>query len=123
MTNSAADANTVKWPSAKSFLLIWIATALVTWVLTCLLARAFMYPTLEAGLVPYQVLFALALLPILGVTLVVLIILSTLFWHRWPESPGTGKKLVLFGTPLLTWLSLLLLTWLAGGADAFVPRL
>jgi hypothetical protein len=43
--------------------------------------------------------------------------------RRWPGSPEPGKRLVLLGTPLLTWLVLFILIWLSGGADAFVPRL
>ncbi len=123
MTETAMNNKTPKWPNPKSFFLIWFAMVLLTWVLVCLLALTFMYPILEAGLVPYPILFVLALLPIFAVTLFVFGILIIVARRCWPDSPEFGKKLVLLGTPLLTWLVLFILTWLLGGADAFVPRL
>jgi uncharacterized membrane protein len=113
----------LEWPSLRSLALVWIATALLTWALVCLLTLLFMYRILEAGLVPYWFLFALALIPISIVTIVVETILYVIGRNRWPNSYNINKRLVLLGTPLGTWLILVIIAWLAGGPDAFVPRL
>ncbi|GEM_PF-1453314 len=113
----------LKWPNLRSFALVWVVTALLTWGLVCLLALVSMYPILHAGLVPYWILFAMALILISIVTVVVETILFVIGRIRWPDSPEINKKLVLLGTPLGTWLCLCIITCLAGGPDAFVPRL
>jgi len=113
----------MKWPSLRSLATVWVLTSLLTWALVCLFALVFMYPILEAGLIPYWFLFALALTAISIVTIVIETILYVIGRIRLPDSPQSNKKLVLLGTPLVTWLFLFIITCLAGGPDAFVPRL
>ena len=112
-----------KWPSIPSFALVWVSISLLTWGLACFLALSCMYGVLEAGLIPVEVLLALWLAPVSIATLTVQTVLFMIGRVRWPESPETNRRLVLIGTPLLTWLSLVLLTYFSGGPDAFVPRL
>lgn len=112
-----------KWPSLASFALVWVVTSLLTWGLVCLLALLFMYRVLQAGLIPTELMLAVALIP---VSLVTLIVQTTVFAAGRsirPDSPETEKLLVLLGTPLVTWLCLWLLTYLAGGANSFVIRI
>ena len=112
-----------KWPSLLSFVIVWVVISLLTWIAACLLAFAYMHGILEAGLIPVEILLALWLIPVAIVTLTVQIVLFLIGRSRWPESPETYKGLVLFGTPLLTWLFLTLLTYFSGGMNSFVPRL
>ena len=114
---------TLKWPSFSSFLLVWLGISVLTWVAVCLAALVFMHGLLHRGLVPYPILLGLALVPILAVTLIVQIIMFVAARFKWRESPESNKRFVLIGTPPVTWLCLLVITCLAGGPDAFVPRL
>jgi Mn2+/Fe2+ NRAMP family transporter len=114
---------TLEWPSFGSFTLVWIAISVVTWALVCLLALLFMYRLLHAGLVPMGVLLPLTLLPILLVTLIVQASLFLAARRIRRDDPKANKKLVLLWTPVVTWICLLVLIMLAGGPDAFVPRL
>lgn len=114
---------TLEWPSFGSFTLVWIATSLATWALVCLLGLIFMYRLLDSGLVPVGILLPLTLLPILLVTLVVQTSLFLAGRHIRHGDPKANKKLVLLWTPVVTWICLFVLIMLAGGPDAFVPRI
>lgn len=111
------------WPSVLSFVLVWVFMSFLTWGLVCLFAIVFLYSILQAGLIPAEVLLVLWLIPISGVTLLVQTALFVIGRFRWPDSAEANKRLVLFCTPLVTWLVLVLFTLLSGGADSFVPRL
>lgn len=114
---------TLQWPSLCSFALVWVVISLVTWGLVCLLALVFMHGILQAGLVPMVILLPLALVPISLVTLTVQTTLFLVGRRFWGAEPQANKLLVLIGTPVVTWLCLLAITWFSGGPDAFVPRL
>ena len=114
---------TLNWPSFSAFLIVWICISFGTWGIVCLLALTLMGRLLHSGLVPPVILLILAFVPISAVTLVVQSILFLVGVSIWRLKPQTSKRLVLFGTPAVTWICLLVLTWLAGGPDAFVPRL
>jgi hypothetical protein len=114
---------TIKWPSFASFLLLWVVAASVTWGLVCLFSAVVVYRELDAGMIPAHVLLALALIPILIVTLIVETVLFLVGHIRLPDSPETGKRLVLFGTLPVTWVCLWLITLFCGGLDAFIVRI
>lgn len=114
---------TFQWPSIASFGLYWVVMSLVTWGLVCLLSLVFMRHELEAGLVPGAILLALVLMPISMVTVIVQTTLFLIGRSVWPDFDESNKWLVWLGTPLVTWLCLLLITFMLGGAGSLVPRI
>ena len=114
---------TFQWPSIASFALYWVVMSLVTWGLVCLISLVFMRRELEAGLVPGPILLALALIPISVVTVFVQITMFLICRSVWPHRTALNKWLVWLGTPLVSWLYLLLITYLLGGAGSLVPRI
>ncbi len=113
----------LKWPSFASFLLLWSAASLLTWQLVCIFSVVFMYRELDAGMVPPPILLVLALIPISIVTLIVETVLFLVGHIRYPESPETCKRLVLYGMLPATLLCLWLITLFCGGVDAFIVRI
>jgi hypothetical protein len=109
--------------SLVSFGVNWIASALLTWALVCLLALTLLPQKLEAGLLPTEVLLTLALVPIAAATLVVQTLLLAIGSRRGTRSRGTRGVPSCLVTAALTFLALWALTRLLGGADAFIPRL
>jgi hypothetical protein len=110
-------------PNLKNFFLLWAASALAVWMLICLYMLVFMFPVLKAGLVPWEVILVLALFPIALGALIVQTGWGLLVKSVSPFSEGINIKLVIFGTPVLTCIFMVLLIILAGGPDAFIPRL
>jgi hypothetical protein len=78
--------------------------------------------TLESGLIAPSILLILALVPILGITLGVEVVLLVVGTRIWRDRPAISKRVVALGTLPLTCAVLLVITWPAGGPDAFVPR-
>lgn len=113
----------LKWPSVLSYVIVWVVMSAVTWGLLCLLLMVFMYPVLQAGLVPVPIMLVLALIPVSSVTLMVQTALFLIGLVKWPDSPENNKRLVLICTLPLSWFCLWLVTYLAGGADSFVIRI
>lgn len=74
-------------------------------------------------MIPAPVVLGQALVPISIVTLIVETVLLLVGHIKWPDSPETGKRLVLFGTLPVTWICLWIITLFFGGVDAFIVRI
>ena len=103
--------------------LVWGLSSLAVWGLVCLYALIFRYSLLETGLVPWEIILGLALVPIAVVALIVQIFLFLALKYIRPLSGTIVYRLVVLGTPLFTCLLVILLILSAGGLGSFVPRL
>lgn len=74
-------------------------------------------------MIPAPVVLGLALVPISIVTRLVETVLLLVGHIKWPDSPETGKPLVLFRTLPVTWICLWIMTHFGGGVDAFIVRI
>jgi hypothetical protein len=109
--------------SAAFFAVVWGLMSLVTWGILCLAALTFKYSLLKAGLVPAGVLLALAVIPVAVVTLCVQVCLYLTAVKFRGDKAYDMRLWLVIGTPTLTLILLALMILLAGGPEAFVPRL